>query len=284
MRSHSDTPDLLVAAARPAMAQATVTDLALTTHEGEVRILDTDLAERLGFERPRKIRDLIGPHRGALSQLGELATTEIVVGKGQRTTAYLLNKKQAVFITAKSETAEATAITIEVIERFDAYERGLLASPAPAPQLRRRVSAAREAASTFRAYRGIARLVGLDDNQAALSAARATRKHTGIDPLEDLGITALIAPRQEVLLTPSDIGNRLGGRSAIAVNQMLAERGLQTGHRDAKNRTYWEPTAKGLQYATVLDTGKRSGDGTPVRQVKWSASVVDLLSQESAPC
>jgi hypothetical protein len=41
-------------------------------------------------------------------------------------TEYYLNRKQATFLTAKSETAEATEITIEIIERFDAYERGMM--------------------------------------------------------------------------------------------------------------------------------------------------------------
>ena len=33
-------------------------------------------------------------------------------------------EKQAIFLTTKSETSEATAITIDIIERFEAYERG----------------------------------------------------------------------------------------------------------------------------------------------------------------
>jgi hypothetical protein len=43
---------------------------------------------------------------------------------GRPTLAYDLNRKQAIYIITKYETEEATDITIEVIERFDAYERG----------------------------------------------------------------------------------------------------------------------------------------------------------------
>ncbi|ONG57326.1 hypothetical protein BKE38_04020 [Pseudoroseomonas deserti] len=278
MRSPSDTPDLLGAADISAPTQAkTAIELAVVSRDGELRILDTDLAARLGFERPRKIRELIAPHRRALSQLGELATADVVVGKGQRATAYYLNKRQAIFLTAKSETVEATAITLEIIERFDAYEHGAIRAPAPLPA--RRGVTAREAASTFRAYRGIAKLVGLDENQAALSAARATKLDTGIDPLAQMGITHLLAPQQELLLTPSDIGVRLGGKSAIAVNQLLAERGFQVGRRDGKGQPYWEPTAAGEPHATLLDTGKRHGNGTPIRQLKWGAGIIDLLTE-----
>ena len=98
---------------------------------GELRILDTDLASRLGFTQARDIRKLIARHRGALLQIGILSTEEITVGKGQKTTAYYLNRKQAIFITAKSETENATDITIEIIEKFDAYERGALQKRIP---------------------------------------------------------------------------------------------------------------------------------------------------------
>ena len=92
-------------------------------HDGELRILDTDLAARLCFAKPVKIRDLIKRHRSNLKQLGPLPTVGRVINGGQAT-EYYLNKKQAIFLTTKSETAEATAITIEIIERFEAYERG----------------------------------------------------------------------------------------------------------------------------------------------------------------
>ncbi|GBQ46526.1 hypothetical protein [Komagataeibacter europaeus] len=86
--------------------------------EGELRILDTDLATRLGFADPRMVRKLIVRHGGALRALGVVSTVEITSGaKGGRPgTAYYLNRKQAIFITAKSETATATDITIEIIE------------------------------------------------------------------------------------------------------------------------------------------------------------------------
>jgi hypothetical protein len=92
--------------------------------EGELRIRDVDLGARLGFSQPRDIRKIIARHRGALSQMGALPEIEEIVGKGQKVMAYFLNRKQAIFITAKSDTALATDITIEIIERFDAYERG----------------------------------------------------------------------------------------------------------------------------------------------------------------
>lgn len=92
---------------------------------GEPRILDTDLATRLGFSQPRDIRKLIKRWEADLARMGVCATVAQTSGAqgGRPTEAFYLNRKQAIFITAKSDTADATDITIEIIERFDAYER-----------------------------------------------------------------------------------------------------------------------------------------------------------------
>lgn len=105
--------------------------LAISPVEGEPRIRDLDLAVRLSFAKSTKIRDLIKRHRASLEAMGPLPTVERVINGGEATEFYL-NRKQAIFITAKSETAEATDITIEIIEKFDAYERGAVQS-APLP-------------------------------------------------------------------------------------------------------------------------------------------------------
>jgi hypothetical protein len=63
----------------------------------------------------------------------------------------------------------------------------------------------------------------------------------------------------------------------MLVNPTLIEAGLQTSHRDHKDRLCYELTEKGLEYGLYLDTGKKHGDGSPVRQIKWYASVVDVL-------
>lgn len=105
-------------------------DLIIHAVENEPRILDTDLAERLGFSQPRDIRKIIARHGGALSALGAPCVVEETVGKGQKPRAFYLNRKQAIFITAKSGTPTATDVTIEVITKFDAYERGTQPLPA----------------------------------------------------------------------------------------------------------------------------------------------------------
>jgi phage antirepressor YoqD-like protein len=94
----------------------------------ELRIRDLDLAARLKFSDPHEIRRLIARHSTSLGELGVSVTVPETAGNkgGRPGKACYLNRKQAIFITAKSETPKATEITIEIVERFDAYERGLM--------------------------------------------------------------------------------------------------------------------------------------------------------------
>jgi len=102
--------------------------IAPAMHDGELRILDTDLATRLGFAKPTKIRDLIKRHFGSLEKIGTVPTVGTVI-RGQLATEHYLNEEQALFITAKSETAAATKITIEIVTQFAALKRGEVVTP-----------------------------------------------------------------------------------------------------------------------------------------------------------
>jgi prophage antirepressor-like protein len=132
----------------------------------------------------------------------------------------------------------------------------------------------------FRSNLSIAKLV-FDGNQALLSANQATYKTTGTDVLGNLGATHLIAKERDALLTATDIGERLG-LSGQKVNLMLEEKGLVLSFRDHKNRKQYEMTEDGAKLGEALDTGKKHGDGTPVKQIKWYSRIVDLLKGEQA--
>ena len=74
---------------------------------------------------------------------------------------------------------------------------------------------------------GIARLIGLDKNVAAISANQAVAKITGANVLQLLGQTHLETEKQELYHTPTELGTRIAvtGRG---FNAMLAEAGFQT--------------------------------------------------------
>jgi hypothetical protein len=103
----------------------TAADLNVTVNH-EPRISDLRLADALGFADRHKIRDLIARHKDALSRFGEVSAARRKPGKqgGRPGTDYYLNKRQALYITAKSDTPRAAEITVEMVEVFDAYLAG----------------------------------------------------------------------------------------------------------------------------------------------------------------
>ena len=137
-----------------------------------------------------------------------------------------------------------------------------------------------EANRLFKSNLSVAKLI-FKGNQAVLSANQATRNQTHIDVLSNLGVTGLIAERQDVLLTASDIGKQMG-LSGQKVNLLLEEEGYVSSYRDHKDRKHYRLTALGEEYGVVMDTGKRNSTGAPVVQIKWYGCLVDKLKAAAA--
>lgn len=143
------------------------------------------------------------------------------------------------------------------------------------------IAVAREARLQYRMFRGMLKDLGIKGNQAVLSANRATVLTTGFDAMGALGITHAPAEVNEPDLSPSDIAKRLGLRTAQEVNKRLLQYGYQSAHRDHKARLYYELTPKGERAGGVFkDTGKRSGNGVPVKQLMWAAGICDRLRSD----
>ncbi len=113
---------------------------------------------------------------------------------------------------------------------------------------------------------------GIKDNQLALALDRVYMTYTGASALEAGQIT-LTAPTKKQLLTPTEIGSHFGLK-AHRVNEILAGMGYQ--HKIAGR---WEVLPPGELYAVMQDTGKSHKHGTPVRQLKWDADILDALEQ-----
>lgn len=128
----------------------------------------------------------------------------------------------------------------------------------------------------FKDYYGIAKLIGLDKNAAAIAANQAVIKLTGTDVLQLLEQKQMQADRQDTQwFTPTELGGRINA-SARSFNLLLAEAGLQM-----KRGEVWEVTDAGREFARLYDTGKKHGSGVPIQQIKWSPSVTDLLKTET---
>jgi len=112
----------------------------ITTIDNEPRILDTDLAEALGMVRLNDIRrKIIEPNREELEGFGTIAlggrTHPMPHGGVKTTTAYFLNRDQAILVCILSRTTRAKQIRQEVIRVFSAWQDGKLQPVNPEPQL-----------------------------------------------------------------------------------------------------------------------------------------------------
>ena len=118
----------------------------------------------------------------------------------------------------------------------------------------------------------ILQIAGIVGNQLALALDKQYKKEIGYSAIKATN-TALEAPIQEHLATPTQIGKQLG-IGPVRVNKLLEEYGYQ--ERNEKGE--WSPTKIGLEVGgTLLDVNKAHSDGTPVRQLKWPYSIVDIL-------
>ena len=137
----------------------------------------------------------------------------------------------------------------------------------------------RELAAEFKGFVTLAKAFGIEGNQAILSANYAMKKRYGENPKELIGATHLLAENQQNKLTVTEVGKRLN-LSAKQTNVRLQDLRLQLGHRDHKNRLYWELTEDGKEYGVYLDTNKQHVDGTPILQIKWLESVLEVLCDQ----
>lgn len=100
----------------------------LRTVNSEPRIQDLRLAERLEFERPRKIRELIERNREELERYGALPCHRATPsGGGPTASEYWLNEAQALLLCMKSDAPRAEDIREEIIAVFLAWRHGELA-------------------------------------------------------------------------------------------------------------------------------------------------------------
>ncbi len=109
------------------------TALTLTPINGEPRVHDLHLAEKLGFAEPRMIRTLIKRNNDKLLKFGVCYAVEQTSGEqgGRPATEFYLNQRQAVFICMKSETERAFDVQVEIVRVFDAYLNGELKPAIP---------------------------------------------------------------------------------------------------------------------------------------------------------
>jgi prophage antirepressor-like protein len=239
-------------------------EVRVVTIGGEPWFVGRDVAERLGYADPT---NAMKQHCRGVAKHHPIADA--------------LGREQATRVLSEPDVLRLImGSTLPAAERFERFvfedvlptirRTGSYGTPAPFRSLR-----APAAAKTLSAFISMGKRFGLDEPTALIAASRATRAEVGLDPMAALGITHLATPDQEAILTPTQIGQRLGGQSAIKVNKLLQDRGFQKKAADGA----WEPTREGEPFARWDLTGKKHSDGTAIRQLRWNASIVAALQR-----
>jgi phage regulator Rha-like protein len=202
---------------------------------------------------------------------GRTYITKVYVFEGEQ------GKRDSIIVVAQL----SPEFTARLVDRWAELERERVAGGHRLP----RIDKAKEHRLTMQHNLKIAKMIGLDGNQAALSANRATAAITGIDTLSLMGVTHMRAPTNDHLLTPTEIGDRMGIGSGRKVNNVLCDMGLQTRFPSLKGGPHYEPTDAGVAAGAIMqDTNKQHSNGTPVRQLKWASSVCDVIAQYLKDC
>lgn len=113
---------------------------------------------------------------------------------------------------------------------------------------------------------------GITGNQLTLALDKIYKKHIGYSALQACEIE-LAAPEKRQLLNPTQIGRELG-LSSRQVNDILAGMGYQ--HKINKQ---WEPIGDGVNYSVMLDVNKGHYKGVPVRQLKWTTEIIQIIKE-----
>ena len=92
-----------------------------------------------------------------------------------------------------------------------------------------------------------------------------------------LAATNTVDAQDVVWLTPTSLGQRLG-MSAVKVNRLLKEMGLQiNNHKAAKGEPSYLPTERGKEYSSMTVASGSNGDMTTYQHLKWSERVLELF-------
>jgi hypothetical protein len=123
----------------------------------------------------------------------------------------------------------------------------------------------------------LAKLFGLEGNQALLCANNAIKRDFGFDCMELMDQKALVCEKQEIDLNPTNLGILLSEREGLKISAYGMNKILEAAKLQIRiNEKQWIPTDLGKRYAVLKDVGKMSG-GVPIQQLMWKKDVLDII-------
>ncbi len=241
----------------------------ITDENGETLFVGKDICELLGYTNPSKA---MNDHCKGVTKRYPLQTAGGIQELRTITEADMLR----LVVNSKLPTAEKFEAWVfeEVLPSI--RKTGEYKMPK-----KRQVSAvtkAKQAADFFPTMLKVAEICGLQGNAAILAANIGVKNVCGVNLLEVIERTHLLADPRGITYTPTQIAKTIGAQSARVVNIMLEEIGLQRHDADG----HWVPTRAGEHLGEWYDTSKRNSEGTPIKQWKWFSDVADQLMQVEA--
>lgn len=257
------------------LQKQTQIEVQVQVHNGVPATTSRNIAEVFGKEHYNVIRDIKiilenNPDKEFTALNFEVSEYTDITGR--KLPEYLLTRDGCMLLIMGYTGSKAMAIKTAYIKRFNEMEQ-LLKQRSVTPQSELTISNY-SLEDKVKSTAFILQIAGIKDNQLALALDKVVKAETGKSALKLTGVQ-LKAPQQEHLVTPTDLGKQVG-LSAQKINKILEEAGLQC--KDINDR--WTPTEEGFALgAVLLDVGKAHSSGTPVRQLKWSVSVLDSIKQ-----
>ncbi|MFT8326726.1 Rha family transcriptional regulator [Gluconobacter oxydans] len=229
-----------------------------------------EIAEVTGKDHRNVTRDI----EKMLNDVGEgvlkFEQTYTNAQNGQSYREFLIPKDLTITLVA----GYRSDLRLKIVRRWMELETGgnpVAVSSAPQPKLA-------GMGRTFADMRRIAKLMKLDDAQAAIHASHAVERLHGVNPLEVMDIKRIESPAQKAFFTVSDLAKREGWQSAQWLNRTLLAMGLQD--RSGNDDNPWTATEAGRAYSRLEDApikGRRSR-----QMLLWSAEIIPLVKQHIA--
>lgn len=216
-----------------------------------------DICLALGLKKPSNSFRKVEPNDMA---------DALLEGNSQRRSVKIVNESGLYALIFQSQTPAAKRfnkwVTSEILPSI--RKTGYYSVPTK-PEIKQH-----EAIADFKGLVEVAELFGLNKNQALLAANQAILKQTGFD----FQATLQIELKTEIQIryyTPTDLGKRIN-LSAIKFNKLLRDKGFQIFINET-----WNPTPMGKSYSVLLDVGKKHSNGTPIQQLKWAETILEVL-------
>lgn len=135
-----------------------------------------------------------------------------------------------------------------------------------------KIKAILDACVLFTPLAQVASSLGYEKNQAATLANQAIIQLTDINLLRVLGVASENSHTPNIKwYTAFDLSQEIGSTTRD-VNEKLMKLGFQEAPYGE-----WMPTKLGQIFCRILDTGKKHGNNTPIKQIQWDYHILNLL-------